>query len=69
MAKRKKSSTAVAKPRLTKEEREWRAQSDLSTLRTAEEIRNDQTRVRAAQSLAERELRALKKIAKSKLKK
>jgi len=54
---------------LTKEEREWRAQSDLSTLRTAEEIRNDQTRVRAAQSLAERELRALKKIAKSKLKK
>lgn len=47
--------------RLTKEEREWRAQSDLRALQQAEEIRKDPGRRRAAESQARKQLQAAAK--------
>jgi hypothetical protein len=47
---------------MSKQDREWQAQNDLSTLKTAEEIRKDQARVAAAKALAKKEMAALKKL-------
>ena len=41
----------------------WRAQSDLRTLSTADEIRRDQKRLRAAQAEARRQMQALHSVA------
>lgn len=44
-------------------ERRWRAESDLRTLREAEQIRADRSRVNMAQKVAQEEVRALSRIA------
>lgn len=41
----------------------WRAESDLRTLRDAEEIRMDKARVARAQSVARDQMKALSKVA------
>jgi len=46
-----------------KQEREWRAESDLRTLREAEAIRADPSRVRYAQKIAQKEMKALERVA------
>lgn len=49
--------------KMTQEEKEWRAQSDLRTLRDAEEIRNDKSRLEAAMKEAKKQMEALHEIA------
>jgi len=61
----------MATPRLSKQERDWRAQDDARTLITAEAIKTDTTRRKAAISAAkqiikekEKEVKAVRKIIK-----
>ncbi len=54
-----------AKAQAAKEEAEWRARSDLDTLRNAENIRLDAARMRAAATLAKEEQKALEKVART----
>lgn len=49
-------------PRMTAEERRWRAENDLGTLEQAEEIKKDKTRLAAARAAAKRKLAALSKV-------
>ncbi len=44
------------------QEKEWQAQSDLSTLRAAEQIKTDKSRVTAAKAMAQKEVQALKRV-------
>ena len=55
-----------AKAQAKKEDEEWRARSDLDTLRNAENIRNDQGRLNAVVRMAREEQKALAKVAKEK---
>lgn len=43
---------------------EWRVQDDLRSLRTAEDVRRDPARRRAAEQAAKKEMRALEAIVK-----
>ncbi len=43
--------------------RRWQAEEDLRTLRRAEEIRADKSRVAMAQKMATQELKALQRVA------
>ena len=45
------------------EQRRWQGEDDLRTLRRAEEIRADPTRVRQAQRIATQEMKALQRVA------
>ena len=47
-----------------KQEQRWRAESDLRTLREAEQVRSDPARVRLAKQVAQEEMRALQRVAK-----
>ena len=47
-----------------KEEKRWRAEDDLRTLRRAEEVRSDPSRVKMAKQMAAEEMRALARVAK-----
>ena len=69
----RRSSAAVAAPqlpgisaaerrRLAQEEARWRAESDLRTLRQAEEIRRDPGRLKRAASMAAEEMKALQAV-------
>jgi hypothetical protein len=62
-AVRKKAATrnAVAQPRMTAEDRKWRAQDDLRTLAQAEQVRKDPTRMGAARKEAAAQAKALQK--------
>ena len=58
-------------PKVSAQEKEWRAQDDAHTLAAAQEIQNDKTRLKAAQGAANKMLKeaenranSLKKIAK-----
>ncbi len=65
MAKRAKPrsrSKAPAQPRLTAEDKQFRTEDDLRTLRRAEEIKKDKSRVADARKLAKLEVAALRKI-------
>lgn len=53
----------MARASMPSMDKKWRAQADLRTLRVAEEIRSDKSRVQAAQRVAKQEVRALTKIA------
>jgi hypothetical protein len=68
-----RSSAAVAAPqlpgisaaerrKLAQEEARWRAESDLRTLRQAEEIRQDPARFKQAATMAEDEMKALQAV-------
>lgn len=52
----------IAGPSMT-EQRRWQAEEDMRTLRRAEEIRADKTRVAMAQKMAAKELKALQRVA------
>lgn len=52
----------IAGPSMT-EQRRWQAEDDLRTLRRAEEIRADKSRVAMAQKMATQELKALQRVA------
>jgi hypothetical protein len=66
------SATAVAPPlpgisaaerrKLAQEEARWRAESDLRTLRQAEEIRQDPARLKRAATMAAEEMKALQAV-------
>lgn len=51
------------KPRMSAEEKRWRAQTDVSTLAAAEQIKADRGRHGAALTEANRQASALNKIA------
>jgi hypothetical protein len=51
---------------LTAQDKKWRAESDLRTLREAAELQGNKTRLKAAETLAKKELQLLKKISKKK---
>ena len=55
-------STAAERRRMAREEARWRAESDLRTLRAADEIRRDKQRLNQAAGCAAEEMRALKAI-------
>lgn len=48
--------------RLAREEAHWRAESDLRTLRQAEEIRRDPNRLKRAATMAAEEMKALQAV-------
>lgn len=50
---------------ISDDERRWRAQSDVRTLKEAEEIRKDKSRMTAAQREAQTQLQAIAQIAKA----
>ena len=58
--------TAIAMPRMTAEDRAWKARNDLSTIQSADAIRSDPARLRAAQQEAKKQMEALNKIASKK---
>lgn len=65
MAKKKsKPQRAVPSPRMSAQDKKWQAESDLRSLREVEAIRGDKPRMKAAQSMAQKEMSALKKISK-----
>ena len=54
--------TAAERRKMAQEEARWRAQSDLETLRRAEEIRRDATRLARAAKVATEEMKALQAV-------
>lgn len=54
--------TGAERRRLAQEEARWRAESDLRTLRQAEEIRRDRSRLQMASRIAAEEMKALQAI-------
>jgi hypothetical protein len=54
-------ASAVPQPRLTAQDRRWRAQGDLATLTSAEEIKADSSRLSAARTEAKRQAKAAEK--------
>jgi hypothetical protein len=51
-------------PKITAEEKKFRAEDDLRTLRRANEIKVDSNRIKAAKQMARKEMQALKKLGK-----
>ena len=64
MAKRKSKPQAIAAPRMSAEDKKWRARDDLRTLTDAQKIAADPSRVKAAQAIAKQEIAALAKVTK-----
>ena len=64
MKKSTPSRAVAAAPRLTAQDKKWRAQDDLRTLRSAAEIQADAARVKAAQSEAQQQMQALARVVK-----
>ena len=61
---KKSAPTRAAAPRLSVQDKKWRAQDDLRTLRSAAEIQSDAARVQAAQSEAQQQMQALAQVVK-----
>lgn len=57
----------MARP-ISAEDKKWRAEQDLRTLREAKEIQASAARTRAAQAVARKDMKALNAIAKPKRK-
>lgn len=57
-----KGAKAVPRPRVSAEEKKWRAQDDLRTLQQVMQIKADPARLKAAQSEANAQLLALKRV-------
>lgn len=64
MATQKKAATAIRQPRISAEEKKWRAQDDLRTMQRAQEVASDPNRLKAAQKEAQDQVKALQKVAK-----
>lgn len=60
-ATRSKVKAQPAQPRMTAQDRKWRAQNDLGTLTGAEEIKADGARLNAARAEAKRQAKAAEK--------
>jgi hypothetical protein len=54
--------SAAERRKLAQEEARWRAESDLRTLRQAEEIRQDPARLKRAATMADEEMKALQAV-------
>jgi hypothetical protein len=54
--------SAAERRKLTQEDARWRAESDLRTLRQAEEIRRDPGRLKRAATMAAEEMKALQAV-------
>jgi hypothetical protein len=54
--------SAAERRKLAQEEARWRAESDLRTLRQAEEIRRDPARLKRAATMADEEMKALQAV-------
>jgi hypothetical protein len=54
--------SAAERRKLAQEEARWRAESDLCTLRQAEEIRRDPARLNHAATMASEEMKALQAV-------
>jgi hypothetical protein len=54
--------SAAERCKLAQEEARWRAESDLRTLRQAEEIRQDPARLKRAATMAAEEMKALQAV-------
>jgi hypothetical protein len=54
--------SAAERKKLAQEEARWRAESDLRTLRQAEEIRRDPSRLKRAATMAAEEMKALQAV-------
>jgi hypothetical protein len=54
--------SAAERRKLAQEEARWRAESDLRTLRQAEEIRRDPGRLKRAATMAAEEMKALQAV-------
>jgi len=54
--------SAAERRKLAQEESRWRAESDLRTLRQAEEIRRDPARLKRAATMADEEMKALQAV-------
>jgi hypothetical protein len=54
--------SAAERRKLAQEEARWRAESDLRTLRQAEEIRQDPARLKRAATMAAEEMKALQAV-------
>ena len=52
----------VHQPRMTAQDKIWKAESDLRTIREAEDIKGDKSRLNAAKRMAKTEMKALAKI-------
>lgn len=52
-------------PRMTAEDRKWRAENDLKTLREAEEIKANRSRINAVMKIAEKDKQALTRVRQS----
>jgi hypothetical protein len=55
--------------KVSADEKKWRAEDDMRTLKRAEEIRKDLKRMSAAQECAKKEIETAKTIARMKVKK
>jgi len=58
----KKSKSPVAMPGMSASDKRWRAESDLRTLRDAEEVKADSSRMHAAKAEAKKQMQALSKV-------
>ena len=54
--------SAAERRKLAQDEARWRAESDLRTLRQAEEIRRDPSRLKRAATMAAEEMKALRAV-------
>lgn len=61
-----KLSSIAGSPRMSAEEKSWRAQDDLRTLQQAAKIQADAARVKAAQAEAQSQIKALVQVSKKK---
>lgn len=62
MANMKLPSEKAAARRMGTEERRFRAEDDLRSLKQAEQVRGDRSRLNAAQQIAREQLKALEKV-------
>lgn len=65
MAKKTTRRAPPAQPRMSAEDRKWRARSDLDTLRQAEEIKMDRGRMGGVQREMQNQMAALGKVQKT----
>lgn len=54
---------SMTKASAVKQEREWRAESDLRSLKEAEDVRRDRARLSAARRIAQKQMVGLRRIA------
>lgn len=59
----KKIASAPRQPRMSAEEKRWRAEDDLRVMQRAEEIKADSSRLAEAKRLAQTQVKALTKVA------